>query len=189
MRNLPINARGYPIPFFAKRHDKLSVIHEWKRLIAVIDRRCWVCGEKLGRMASFVLGPSEVFTRTTNEPPMHHSCARWAVRGCPFLSNPRRRRTDQDEASDSGVEEHGQHNPGCWAVWTTAEYRGDCVRGHFELIVEDPVEVLWFHRSRLATRDEVERAFAYYRAHFSLSDRMRRFLPGEQQHTTEQAAE
>jgi hypothetical protein len=130
---------------------------------AVRHKRCWVCGEPLGRVLAFVIGPMCAVTRTTSEPPCHRDCAEWSVAACPFLLRPRMRRNEQG-LPDETVDPAGfalDRNPGVPVVWVTRSYTTfnpatvDPSAGQGVLItVGDPLDVLWFHQGRRATRGE-----------------------------------
>jgi hypothetical protein len=155
MRSLPVNAQGYPVPYFARDPERLSRVDPGKRWWAVARRRCWSCGKRLVSSATFVLGPAQALSRETTEPPAHRACAGFTIRTCPFLTNPRYQR--------SGASAHAQaaQNPGCFALWTTREYRfdDDADEPHLRLMVGDPLDVAWFCQGRRATRAEVLQAF------------------------------
>lgn len=153
MFNLPRDARGAPIPWFAGRdadgHLRVTLLDLAKWRDAVENRRCWMCGAPLGRSYTFVLGPVQAITRTVSEPPSHPGCAEYAVRACPFLSNPARGRND-GVANQSGA----PVNPGVFALWRTLSFElGDRRR---TLVVGDPLRVAWWTRGRPATEAEVE---------------------------------
>lgn len=153
MLNLPRDPRDVPIPWFAGRdadgHLRVTILDGAKWLDAVKNRRCWICGAPLGRYYTFVLGPVQAITRTVTEPPSHRGCAEYAVRVCPFLSNPARGRFD-GVASPNGA----LVNPGVFALWQTLSFELGEPRG--KLVVGDPVRVAWRTRGRQATDAEVE---------------------------------
>jgi hypothetical protein len=160
MRGLPRNERGVPIPWFAGRdaegHLRVTLLDLAKWDDAVKNRRCWMCGAPLGRYYTFVLGPVQAITRTVTEPPSHRGYAEYAVRVCPFLSNPARGRFDS-VASPTGA----LVNPGVFALWQTLSFElGDRRR---TLVVGDPVRVAWRTRGRPATDAEVEASQAVAR--------------------------
>jgi hypothetical protein len=161
MLNLPRDPRGVPIPWFAGRDadghlrvTKLDRAAKWDD--AVENRRCWMCGARLGRLYTFVLGPIQTFTYTVTEPPSHADCARYAVRVCPFLSNPARGRFD-GVASQSGA----PVNPGVFVLWQTLSF--DLGDRKYMLVVGEPVRVAWWTWGRPATDAEVEAAKAVAR--------------------------
>jgi hypothetical protein len=162
MLNLPRDPRGGPIPWFAGRdaegHLRVTILDLARWCDAVRNRRCWMCGAPLARYYTFVLGPIQAITRTVTEPPSHRGCAEYAVRVCPFLSNPARGRSDS-VASPTGA----PVNPGVFALWQTLSFElGD--RGG-TLIVGDPIRVAWRTRGRPATDAEVEAAQAVARTY------------------------
>lgn len=170
MRDLPLDDRGYPVPWFVDWVDGKPEFRamdpgKWRR--AVKDGLCWVCGIPLGRHRVFVIGPMCAVNRTTSEPPCHLECAVWSAINCPFLSRPKMVRRE-DEAINNAM--HGTssaglaitRNPGVALLWVThrggyALYRPGVGGGTgylFEL--EAPDRVLWYSEGREATRAEVE---------------------------------
>lgn len=171
---LPIDARGYPIPWFVEilpdGSPEFRAMDGAKWARAVNYRRCWVCGDPLGRFLSFVVGPMCGLNRTTSEPPCHLDCAVWSARFCPFLSRPHMVRREDDEINDRKLVADSAgfsitRNPGVALVWTTTSYevfkadRVGAVMKHL-ITMGDPVHVRWFAEGRPATRHEVERSIA-----------------------------
>lgn len=161
IKALPVSPKGFPVPWFVAWIDDVPdfrVIAHGRIERAVKQKRCWVCGQPLGRYMAMTLGPMCAINRTISEPPSHKDCAVYSAVACPFLSNPRMRRREAGLPEDA-VESAGnaiKRNPGACAVWVTEHYKpfkaGDGVLFTFN----DPVEVLWFAHGRKATRDEVE---------------------------------
>jgi hypothetical protein len=142
LRHLPLNSRGYPVPWFAAYPERVAVFDPAKRRRAIAERLCWICGRPLGqRIRWFVLDPAQAVTRVVQAPPSHPGCALFAVRTCPFI------RTADYRCSD--VEEHGPPSPGCFAVWRTDAYAVD---GVGRVLIGAPETVTWFHHGRAATR-------------------------------------
>jgi hypothetical protein len=172
MRNLRIDARGYPVPWFVAwidGPDGPETVPEFRAMdarkwrAAVKQRLCWVCGEPLGRWLAFPLGPMCAISRTISEPPSHLECAEWSVRNCPFLANPDMvRRTDN--LPDDVVEPGGhaiKRNPGVIAIWITRSYETFDAGGGKRLVtVGEPERVEWWCQRRAATRAEVEESVA-----------------------------
>jgi hypothetical protein len=163
IQRLPRDRRGFPIPWFVATIDgepDFRVIGRGKLADAVRQKRCWVCGEPLGRKLAFVIGPMCAITRVISEPPSHRDCALFSAHACPFLTQPRMRRNEKD-LPENRVEPAGyglSRNPGACCVWITHEYH--TVRAHrgndgilFQL--GEPTEVLWFCNGRQATREEI----------------------------------
>lgn len=104
MADLPVDDRGYPVPWFVAWHDgkpEFRAMDPAKFARAIKEKRCWVCGERLGVNLCFVAGPMCGINRTSSEPPSHLMCARWSAQNCPFLSNPRMVRREDVGEPDS----------------------------------------------------------------------------------------
>ena len=166
---LPLDARGYPVPWFVawvdspsgKRVPDFRVVDSAKFTQAVKERRCWVCGGPLGRWLAFPIGPMCAITRTTSEPPCHLECAAWSVRNCPFLANPSLLRNDRElpaiaeEAAGFGL----QRNPGVICLWMTRSFEVFRVQAGNRgvlITIGDPAQVTWWREGRRATVEEVE---------------------------------
>jgi hypothetical protein len=179
MTGLPLD-RGYPVPWFVQwflgdqpsafgvgRPD-FRVVDSRKFARAIRQKRCWVCGEPLGKYMSFAIGPMCAINRVTSEPPSHRECAIFSVKACPFMSNPDMRRRE-NALPECRVEPAGVHidrNPGVMLVWTTLSYEifetsrstaGDVTAGAGYLVhIGEPVEDLrWFAEGRTATPAEI----------------------------------
>jgi hypothetical protein len=168
MAGLPIDERGYPVPFFVPiiggkpefRAGNPRVVRQ-----CIEQNLCWVCGNKLGRHQVFLIGPIGCANRVSAEPPMHLACGVWSARNCPFLANKdRERRTDEkfnalrQKATTPGM--MIERNPGVVAIWPTREYGfiGDGKGGVLFRIGEPSDKVQWFTCGRHALREEVETA-------------------------------
>jgi hypothetical protein len=163
MRNLPVDKRGFVVPWFVDFDDKAK---EWeframdssKLVRAIKEKRCWVCGEQLGRYLVFIAGPMCGVNRTSGEPPCHRECALWSMSNCPFLNNPEyERRVDevigyQDDSRVGAI----QRNPGIAMLWTTRDYSIWKPQPNQVLItMGEPIQVEFFRCGRPATRAEV----------------------------------
>jgi hypothetical protein len=164
MKALPLY-RGYPVPWFVNWIDgapdfRVADGRKFKR--AIQDKRCWVCGDPLGRFQSFVIGPMCAVSRTTSEPPCHHECARWSAMSCPFLARPHMRRRLNDLPPADFAHAAGlpiDRNPGVACVWTTLGYqtfRAHAGTAGVLITIGAPVEVEWFAEGRAATRAEIQ---------------------------------
>lgn len=95
MADLPRDHRGWPITFTSVklpdgRYDfTTSDLEKW--LYVVVERRCALCGKKHDPLAPlwWVGGPLTLMNRYFFDPPMHEECARYALKVCPYLANPR----------------------------------------------------------------------------------------------------
>lgn len=158
----PRDHRGYPIPWFVSTVGGVPdfrVADQGKWFLAIKFKRCWVCGEALGRHQGFLIGPMCAVNRITSEPPCHRECAVWSAMACPFLTKPRMRRNEKD-MPEGFIEPAGfglLRNPGCAVVWMTREFSTFRVphgaEGHL-IELGPPTEVLWFIEGRMAMRDE-----------------------------------
>lgn len=168
VRSLPLDKRGYPVPWFVAWIDgepDFRVIGPGKMVEAVKDNRCWICGQQLGVYKAFVLGPMCAVTRTTSEPPNHRDCAIFAATACPFLTRPHMKRSAAElpEGTREAAGFHLDRNPGATAVWITRTFRPFIPFAGAKGIlykVGDPNEVLWYANGRDATRAEVEESIA-----------------------------
>jgi hypothetical protein len=174
VRRLPVDERGYPVPWFvqwmhsdgspcegdpaidADRPD-FRVIDARRMVLAVNHRRCWVCGEQLGRCLAFVIGPMCAINRINSEPPSHRDCAEFAARACPFLTRPRMVR--REDNLPEGIKEPAgiglTRNPGVTLLWVTRSYRPFKVDNGWLFRLGDPEEVCWYCQGRPATRAEI----------------------------------
>jgi hypothetical protein len=139
IRKLPRDTHGHPIPWFAWRDAEgqvhITTIDQQKRRWSYQFGICQICGQRLGAYKAFALGPNQVETRTTTEGPAHPGCVRYALRVCPFLSNPNWKRHDGTKS----------FNPGKFALWITRDYEiGVLPDGAIAIIVGEPVSVRWW---------------------------------------------
>lgn len=164
LRSLPVDDRGYPVPWFVPwigGKPEFRAADSGKRAAAVTQKKCWVCGDSLGRFMSFVLGPMCGINRTSAEPPSHLECATWSARNCPFLKNSGRKRRE-DETINAEVlrnESDGfalARNPGVVLVWTTRHYQifrdG---KGGWLIRVGEPEHVEWYAEGKPARREQI----------------------------------
>jgi len=170
MSALPVDERGYPVPWFVHWSDgkpDFRIMDNVKRAVAVTQRKCWLCGGQLGRFQAFVIGPMCAINRVTQEPPSHKDCAIYAAMACPFLARPHAKRREaglpENIAPDNGIAL--LHNPGVCLVWIARSFfcysvpTPDNPRGWL-IKVGDPVETLWYAEGRPANRLEVLEAIS-----------------------------
>jgi hypothetical protein len=162
IKRLAVSREGWPTPWFVGWIDgnpHFPSADPAKLVRAVHERRCWVCGDRLGRNLAFVIGPMCVINRVTSEPPSHLECAEYSVRACPFLSRPRMRRVPVDrQLIDPVPGHHLDRNPGVTCIYVTRTYKP--FRTHVGndgvlFSLGDPSRTTWFTEGRPATRDEV----------------------------------
>jgi hypothetical protein len=96
MKDLPVDDRGYPIPWTVLRgpsdgkpHFAINV--EELRLKSIRERLCPICGVRLYRGFWFVGGPGSALHPhgAYIDPPLHKECAEYALKVCPYLAAPR----------------------------------------------------------------------------------------------------
>lgn len=163
MESLPVDKRGYPVPWFVDWVDgepEFRAMNPEKWVRAVRFKLCWVCGERIGRIMAFVAGPMCGINRTSSEPPSHYDCAWWSVRNCPFLSNPDAIRRTDERIGGTDMKCVGgfgiTRNPGVSMLWTCQDYTvWDDGRGGKLITMGEPLTVEWFRCGKKATREEV----------------------------------
>lgn len=163
IRRLPVDERGYPVPWFVSWIDGVPdfrvitfdrVLEGWKKDV------CWVCGEaNYPSRRAFAIGPMCAVNRVSAEPPGHPDCMLWSARACPFLSRPKAKRREaglpEDSTAPSGL--MIKRNPGVTLVWVTNRYAtfGDGMGGLLFRIVGPPIRLHWIAEGREATRGEI----------------------------------
>lgn len=161
MRTLPLDERGYPVPWFVSWVDgkpEFRTIDPHKFRRAIKEKLCWVCGLQLGVYKCFAAGPMCGINRTSSEPPSHSQCAYWSAMNCPFLSNPKMVRREDNLPKDYkdpagfGL----SRNPGVVMLWTTRTYDVFKVDNGYLIQMGEPESVEWIRESRQATKAEVE---------------------------------
>lgn len=165
MRELPIERRGYPVPWFVawiNGEPDFRVIDTPKLALAHNQKLCWICGQPRGKFLAFAIGPMCVVNRTNSEPPCHYDCAHFAVRACPFMILPgaKRREANLPEQRSPAAGLGIARNPGAIALYVCRTYRPFKVDGPvgvrgvlFELGEPDRIE--WYREGRTATRAEI----------------------------------
>lgn len=160
MAKLHLDERGYPVPWFVAWIDgkpDFRVMDGGKLRQATKFRRCWVCGEPLGRRFTFCIGPMCAINRTIGEPPSHFECVDFSARACPFLTMPKAKRRESNLPED-GIRSPTaiSRNPGAVLLWTTASYsiiRGEAGEPLFR--IGNPLELTWIAEGKTATREQV----------------------------------
>ncbi|HET9376752.1 MAG TPA: hypothetical protein VFO40_17385 [Chthoniobacterales bacterium] len=164
---LPIDRRGFPVPYFVQwinGEPDFRVVDAHKISEAIRYKKCWICGERLGRFLIWPIGPMCIINRTSSEPPSHRDCAEYAVRVCPFLANPNMRRNEH-KLPEETVPTAGnmlRRNPGVVALWVSESYSTFRAPGGAGLLfhIGDPLEVHWYCEGRQATRVEILESIA-----------------------------
>lgn len=160
MRSLPIDARGYPVPWFVAWVDgkpEFRAADMQKMARADLFRLCWVCGQPLGKFATFVIGPMCAVNRTTSEPPCHLECAQFSAIACPFLTLPKAKRNERNlpEGYRDPVGHSIPRNPGVTCLWTCTSWRRFRVDDGRLIELGEPTSVAWYAQKRPASREEI----------------------------------
>jgi hypothetical protein len=179
MKNLPVDARGFPVPYFVEWFHKdgkpfqhidapirqedgdypdFRVMDSRKRARAVRYKLCWVCGGALGVFKAFVIGPMCSINRTSGEPPAHRDCAIFSAQGCPFLTKPQVERRENNLPMPEEIHVHPamlSRNPGVAMVWITKSYKVQQDEGEVLFRIGEPEEIFFFAEGRVATREEI----------------------------------
>ena len=156
-KHLRISDEGYPVPYFVGWVDgkpDFRLADPEKLVICYRHRKCWLCGEQLGKFMAFTIGPMCAVNRTSAEPPSHYDCSHYACIACPFLSQPRMRRNENDLPEHQPMPGFGlMRNPGVTLIWVTHDYQ---LRKRERLFtIGDPVRVEFYAEGRIATREEI----------------------------------
>lgn len=169
MKGLPIEERGYPVPWFVDWTDdgkpEFRAMDRRKFVRAIKEKLCWVCGQTLGRNMVFVAGCMCGINRTSSEPPSHYECALWSAQNCPFLSNPLMVRREDEVINNAALRDAAAgfaitRNPGVTMLWVTRHYEVFSLPNGHLITMGEPERVEWYKRGRPATRGDVEESIA-----------------------------
>lgn len=160
MRSLPIDSRGFPVPYFVQWIDgkpDFRVIDTRKVAACIYYKRCWICGDELGQYKAFVIGPLAAVNRTSSEPPSHTDCAKFAAQACPFLTRPNaaRRSAGMPANAQEAPGIMSKHNPGVTLVWVTRSFQTMHTKTGVLFSMGDAEQTFWYAGGRLASRDQV----------------------------------
>jgi hypothetical protein len=161
IRALPRDARGWPVPRFVEWFDgkpDFRVMNPAHMARCIQRKKCWICGEPLGRWLVFVLGPMCVVNVLTSEPPSHFDCAQYAARVCPFLAMPSASYRPARDGSEPPPGIMLAHNPGVCALWTCREYKVEKVGKGVLFKPGAATKVEWWSNGRGATAPEIAQA-------------------------------
>lgn len=163
MQSLPIDERGYPVPWFVEWIDGKPEFRaaDGRKMQAAVEKKlCWVCGQQLGTRFAFVIGPMSAINRVSSEPPSHRECAEFSAKACPFLSMPKmiRRESGLPEEIQQPPGVMIRRNPGVTLLWCCRNYKLFPADSSYLFRIGEPFETVWYSEGRLATREEVERS-------------------------------
>ncbi len=92
---LPVDERGYPVPYFVKYIDGVPdfrVVDHPKIVRATNERKCFICGSALNQTFHFAMGPRSAIFKQTNHGPSHKDCIEYSLETCPFILYPNAQR-------------------------------------------------------------------------------------------------
>lgn len=93
MKHLPLDSRGYPIPYFGATAPDgtpdFRVVDPDRWVECVTGRKCGITGLPLGYEMAFVGWPNSILGRTFTDAPMIPEAAEYALKACPFLAAPK----------------------------------------------------------------------------------------------------
>jgi hypothetical protein len=161
LKHLPVQG-GYPVPWFVPEINgayDFRGIDGAKFSKALRHRRCFICGDRLGKNLAFPIGPMCAINRTISEPPSHRECAEWSARACPFLAQ------RQDERRLEGLPKNPikpaghsiDRQPGAVCIWVCHDFTMFRASGGMGVLfkIGNPKEVIWYCQGKTATRAEV----------------------------------
>lgn len=101
MKNLKLDERGYPIPYFVpivNGKPDFRYQDKKKRDACLNHKKCSVCGNPLLAASFwFISGPMGLANRTVSDAPMHEECARFSLQACPHLYFEKAERRSEDQ--------------------------------------------------------------------------------------------
>lgn len=162
MKDLPVDARGYPVPWFVEwvnGEPEFRAMSRQKLHAAITGHLCWVCGRKMFGEMVFVVGPMCTVTRISGEAPCHRECAVFSALSCPFLSKPQMtRRTNELPAVAVMNDGHNPRNPGATALWFTRRF--DLIQNGRSVLFRmgRAFRVDWYAKGHRASREEASEA-------------------------------
>lgn len=164
---LPTDRRGFPIPWFVAWRDgqpHFPAVDAAKLGIAWNEDLCWVCGDRLGSIRGWVVGPMSAIEGATPEPPSHYDCARFSVCNCPHLSTATAPFSEKYEGAEGYAPQANvsKVRTGATAIWMTKGRGATPFRaGQGTLFgLNEPVRLEWFADGRPAAAREVAEAIA-----------------------------
>lgn len=164
MEKLPVDRRGYPVPWFVYRDPRTGeydfrVMEAGRIIEAVKMARCWITGRPFGgEDFAFVVGPMCVFSGRSAEPPSTIEAAAYAARVCPFLAIPsaKRREAGLDQLPVGELPGVAiKSNPGITAVVVCHDYRVHEVGNGVLFSMGKARTIRWFTEGRELTPEEI----------------------------------
>ena len=154
--------KGLPVPAMVQ-FDSLGVpdfkvidMEKWGALMSA--RKCGICGQAMGNFVWFVGGPLCHLNRLFTDLPMHHACAIFALRTCPYLALPRYKFIMKDVVIDGvemNINEHvTTKRPDAFGLFQSAGYQLAMLEGSpAVLLLSKPFKTVqwWRHGEAIAS--------------------------------------
>ena len=153
----PKDRRGLHVPFFQHIPDTFEqdrkvdfrIKNPVNQYRAIERRLCGLCGQEILRTAFcyFIGTEQDVKHRVFADPPMHLSCAQYAMQVCPFLSNPNYIVGSHDiEKTVPEANRTQGKRPDHMALYKTRTYCRALAHNGSGVYVQagDPIEIVWF---------------------------------------------
>jgi hypothetical protein len=125
----PIDDRGRPVPFTAvvdqAGHPDFTAVDVSRALQCARERRCGVCGQRLGYWIAFLGGPKAAEARTYLDAPMcggPGECAEMSLELCPHISREATRRARRAGAGVVEPEVLDMDKPAVWVLYLTRDF-------------------------------------------------------------------
>lgn len=162
IKALPVDDRGFPVPYFVAIVDGKPDhrITDPNKLVACVSQGlCWVCGQPLHNDITFIVFPMCAANSITDEPPAHYECNKFSCTYCPHLSNPKAKRNTHHlpgelVRSETGIDNTGLPVQGIWTPYCN-EYQIEPTSTSLLFRLATPEKVEWYYEGRLATKEEV----------------------------------
>lgn len=159
MEKLQRTKVGYIVPWFVQLVDgepDFRIMDGQKLMDAIRFKKCWICGDSMGKFGTFVVGPMCAVNRTSSEPPSHYACAEFAAKACPFLTRPEMIRRETGLPEETGVAgEMIKRNPGVTLLWTSVDWYPWRADNGVLFDIGSPQDTTWYAKGKYATRQEV----------------------------------
>jgi hypothetical protein len=107
---------------------------------ALREHRCWMCGDHLGAMVTFLTEPHWVVQGFAGEPPCHRECAVYAAENCRYFV-------------------HAIGRP-VLCLWTCRQYARIKSDNAVVIRISGATDVRWYFGGKPATRTQVTLAFS-----------------------------
>jgi hypothetical protein len=109
LKNLKLDDRGFPIPFFVAWVDgkpDFRLLDPDKQRMCAEQHKCAICGTRMRDVYYFLGGPLTCKNQYSTDPAMHRECAEFSLRACPHMFFQKAERNER-----GSVYQHSKKNP------------------------------------------------------------------------------